>query len=983
MSTVDIITVIDASTLIELVNNGKLSAGTLTQPTKLGSYKDADPFIFMIADGDYVINGQAQSELSISCKVGDTLRWTIANPSAGLTYNCMYYQFSSSDSLIFNYITSPQPHATLSNFYYSTSEQPSTALKTSFTCSPWEASVTAIPSEKLQYNWAFQIIDNLSGLALAYFVWDPFIQIQQDPPTPQNVVEVQLSNHTGIDASDLFVFIQSQSQIYQLQQNIAQAVVAPPLGAAPSAALSSLPKNTNGDYYFYLSSTQDLTAGRIYISDSNQAVNIKAGGAIAGPSPNASFNFDFIELTLTASAQTINLDTSEIDQFGMPICLQVLPQDPDFPSGTGIVLHDTRAQILAAFSTMTQAPAFASYAQCIQNKAANPPTTPHTVHRLLSPQNVLADTMQSTQLTGSISAAQGTSGSYSATFTATSGIGQVAAGWVVVGAGVAGGASVKACSASSITLQNAHAPFTNLSSATLSFYPASNCGLQQVFDEAIFSLFNYYAAGADKPNTLYLVGNGTTSGMEIYSGQVIDDYQLPAGMTDINGNTGTQYTVFQFVGTGLCYNGADATLQPSTQQAGATYQIFYPYFSTNCTYLPNTTILAPPPPCWWKPGYGATMNPPAGDLNLVASASQMVFACNGVFADQIYQQFAYANTTTPLQDPSALANLANQLVTWLNRGIAPATCSSSNLHMRIGYFAATDIAPLDPANVQKHTASDLTPILFGATTSFNLTPPTGTIIDVPSIAGKLSWGTNDSDSVHFALAYCTSGNYWYPVFTGLTAATGDTIPQNSNQSLALQLKNQNQGQSSGNLIPAKGQPTQIQINWSTAVGLGSVTGTLSFNCSSQLSNHYATLHLLSPYGQANNPYNAGDLGPATNLTNNLKAGMQMTSLAAFSQPMSVYYVDSTQIILYSPIPLSPFNTGILSFGEFYPMCNGYPKGSWNAYAYFFHQAGGACIDGRGYAFPFDDNGGYSSDLNVNFGSTNPKAVISMNLLAWE
>ncbi|MEM9024592.1 MAG: hypothetical protein AAGB22_12675, partial [Bacteroidota bacterium] len=165
---------------------------------------------------------------------------------------------------------------------------------------------------------------------------------------------------------------------------------------------------------------------------------------------------------------------------------------------------------------------------------------------------------------------------------------------------------------------------------------------------------------------------------------------------------------------------------------------------------------------------------------------------------------------------------------------------------------------------------------------------------------------------------------------------------------------------------------QLTANWANAIDIHHTKATFAFGYGPYLSDHYATVELLDPNDPAQPITFTDDVG--TDNTN-LVAGMKMTTTSQFSQPMSLYYSGddgSKTVVIQSPIPLQPFNAGLLNFGRFYPMQEGTPEGSWNAYAYYFHNGVNGqdvpTIDGRGYAFPFDDNGGYSSDLDVDFQS---------------
>ncbi|HEX7641373.1 MAG TPA: AidA/PixA family protein [Burkholderiaceae bacterium] len=171
-STADIVCVIDANTIMQAVAAGKLAAGTATAPTSLGSWKESDQYIFMIADGSYVSNDQGKSELTLDCSVGDQVRWSITNPSADFTYNCLLYNFVPNKTGI---ISPPQPVTKTVTTYCNTPGNPTVPAASTMTMTVWTANVESVGS--VQYSWAFMIVDNATGETVGYFFWDPFIKV--------------------------------------------------------------------------------------------------------------------------------------------------------------------------------------------------------------------------------------------------------------------------------------------------------------------------------------------------------------------------------------------------------------------------------------------------------------------------------------------------------------------------------------------------------------------------------------------------------------------------------------------------------------------------------------------------------------------------------------------------------------------------------------------------------------------------------------
>lgn len=784
-------------------------------------------------------------------------------------------------------------------------------------------------------------------------------------------IKVSITNNSQIADTELFIFLQSQTQIYQISAStqIASIATLPSSTSgkamtsdAPSISLNQLKKA--GVYTFYIDQSANLKSGRMYFSDSQAAVQIVSTNGVLdtinGPSPTAPLIFDFVELTIKGNTE-VNLDTTQIDQFGIPITVQVSPSDANFTNGTGIVAGTKRSTVISNFQTLCTNAAFAPYSDCVQPIPAK--GTIAASHRMIGPQHLIDNLIVPNQLTGDITKAATASGTNTATFTLSNikqSFGTVT-GWIASGPGVPPGATVKSVAGTTeVTLESSIAAFDNLSGAAVWFYKKPTASIINSMDDAIYQMFKYY-----QTQTLYMVANGTKSGMEIYSGQVITDFTLPAGLKDINGSTTTKYTVFEFTGTGYRYDDASNALTAVPGlAAGQTnvYQVFYPYFSTNCEASPNSNALTaqgpPAPPAWFNAGWGANIpststSGPLGDINIVSPATQMALGCAGAFADSAYQQYAYLHSASnQLQDNTILGNIENQLVTMLNRGISPDTGSgNNNLQLRLGFITSNGLNPIDQSKLTPYVAtSPVAPIPnpnAGATTAFKLSNTSATGIPIQTIKGNLYLGgtlaqtfTIDATGTAVFVKSGTPANY----ATGYTYVAATSM---------------------------------LTINWYNAVGISGVTAEISFSSGPRLGERYATLNLIDPNKPKVTVPFTGDLG--TDSTDIVK-GMQMTTTSEFSQPMEVYYVDAdgSNIILHSPMPFQPFNAGILLFSNFYPMTGTTPDGAWNTYAYYFHNGNAGqnipTIDGRGYAFPFDDNGGYSSDLDVTMTASSAVAI---------
>lgn len=739
-----------------------------------------------------------------------------------------------------------------------------------------------------------------------------------------NYFEVSIVNNThannngsgsdnGVSNDDLYISLVSQTQAYNFTQytnSAAQTVYVATVDTPSGSSVASIPvsqlqngiDNTLGFYvHVYDTAPIAFTGGRIYFSTQQDAVPY-AGGLPGGIAPDASFAFDFVEFTVDAATNQLNLDTTQVDQFGMPIYLQVSPVVPDFADGTGIIQTQTRAGVISAFQSCTKDGTFAAYGGAVV-------TTPP---RLLAPQHVIDGN------------------------------------------------------------------------------PGGTTALQQTFDAALYNLFNYYYSGTGGgSNTLYLTGNGS-NGAEIFSGQVIANFSCQ----DMNDNTGT-YTVFQFTGSGYYYNGADATLTAVSSGGGATYQIFYPYFANNTTNSSNASLSSgSDAPYWFGQFSGTNVK-----YNLpLTSAGRMAFGASGVFADNVSQQAYYqAQNSLPGNfDPVMLGNLENQLVTMLNRGISPDAGGTTNMHLRTGSNTANDLIYADLLQAQNGATGkiDCPQIPSSAITSCQASSilsaaevPAGNTVLWNQVSGTIYMTPSGSKTTYSQTFAADPNDITQPFTLGAPTASAP----NALQSVTYD-------------NVTNGVPTSIYFNWESAVDLDTATIKAEFSIEyapATTEAHYATLHLFSPYGKTQLTFQSGNLGPTSNFSTNLvgatngipESGMTVTGIG-LSNPTYVYQASTTNpdaITIYSPQALSPINTNILAFSNFYPTdAQGDPVGAWNAYAAFFHTGlnGSAAptVDGKGYAFAFDDNGGYSSDITVQLPATtadsNPVTTLSLTLLPW-
>ncbi len=92
------------------------------------------------------------------------------------------------------------------------------------------------------------------------------------------------------------------------------------------------------------------------------------------------------------------------------------------------------------------------------------------------------------------------------------------------------------------------------------------------------------------------------------------------------------------------------------------------------------------------------------------------------------------------------------------------------------------------------------------------------------------------------------------------------------------------------------------------------------------------------------------------------ANIPMTASIPAGAPVGSFSVSSPQAIL-------PTTPDLLTFSQFYPA-----GGTWSAFADFLHDPA-VTIGGRAYALPFDDQGGFSSDLNAATSVASPASVL--------
>ncbi len=458
----------------------------------------------------------------------------------------------------------------------------------------------------------------------------------------------QNSTSSGLRNDELYLFLTQET--INTAWNIAPATgiatpISPPGTLAPSFTLADL---VTAGGSIQVDSSVQIPSARIYISSSPTAVGL-AGAAISGPTAGiADFFYDFVEFALTgttagAAPNKLNIDTTQVDQLGIPITLQVTPNDPNFSAGSGIVATLDRQTLISNFLAMAVGP-LAPFADCVFPQGSDASTP----YRLLNPSDVIGSQLGATALEGSI-ATSGTPGAWQATFTITGPAagspptpptnGSLSVGMPVSGPLIPAGTTVGRLpgwpTGSTVVMSSTAAtnPFTASSGTVQLFFitpPAT--ALATYFDQALDDFFTWCM---QNPNTLLVEQNN--GGDHTYTGNVV---QI-SGITDINGNSNT-YTVLQFTGG-----------------SSEVYNLYYPFFSTNASAGKTTPFgtAVPPPPQWWAPAQG---------LMYYAPPSLMVFGASGVFADNTQQQpFMPSGSSS-----TVLGAIENVIVTALARGYA-------------------------------------------------------------------------------------------------------------------------------------------------------------------------------------------------------------------------------------------------------------------------------------------------------------------------
>lgn len=168
---IDILVVIDAETLATT-----LPGGTPEAPHDLGWGGQSDVYVFMLAKRSVATGGEASSELTVQADSGDTVRWSVTSPDAGLNYSLILHDFRATSNA--QAISTPvMIDISFNDYQPADVTQPNGARK----AVPrqdyvWTAQLTT-PGVTVRYNWDFSIIDR-DNKVLGCYRWDPYITIK-------------------------------------------------------------------------------------------------------------------------------------------------------------------------------------------------------------------------------------------------------------------------------------------------------------------------------------------------------------------------------------------------------------------------------------------------------------------------------------------------------------------------------------------------------------------------------------------------------------------------------------------------------------------------------------------------------------------------------------------------------------------------------------------------------------------------------------
>lgn len=473
-----------------------------------------------------------------------------------------------------------------------------------------------------------------------------------------------------------------------------------------------------GDHTYVINLPQELgglnyglQSARMYffMSDSSSnvpslTVNGDAVGSVNGPIPGNNY-FDYIEFSLNAPNNPIgnlNIDTTNVDQFGVPIRVLLDSSDSgNVPGGVGIDVP--RDQIISQYTEFTSTPDD-PYRSLLDTN-----TGTYGSYRIENPTGALSNSETAGSMVLVQTVLQQDIGDETPQFLVYSGQGfpdpnatpfviQIAEEQMLVtgSAPVTGGVNWTVQRGYNSTTKSSHNtgaiisqanPVVTLTQTTLTVgssigYPNPNDGHFNVrVDGEIMTVTGYLNGNPTNLNgtTTWTVLRGqfgsvaathnqnagiyydsvTESAFNSYYNQAIDDlftkYQngdLLYVQSSADGTTTTYQGSLQQVNGAYVMQFVDSA-NPTT---GTQYNVYYPFMNANRYYWAGYTPALTP---------GDAPPHTAGANYSALSPSEMVFACNGVFADNKFRLAEYPSD----DEQKVLADLENQMVSALNRGV--------------------------------------------------------------------------------------------------------------------------------------------------------------------------------------------------------------------------------------------------------------------------------------------------------------------------
>lgn len=174
MQTVNVLIAVDSDKLANQVGDGKLSAGTMQNPTALGSWQQSDVFISMIAQNSFATNDKGGSELTIKANSGAVVQWSITTFDSNINHTTYLYDGNFNPSTAINDIDYDGMNVIN---YYPSENNPTGPLNKVNNYQFLTSGRLLTPGASIQYTLSFALIDNATGNPIGYFSWDPFIQV--------------------------------------------------------------------------------------------------------------------------------------------------------------------------------------------------------------------------------------------------------------------------------------------------------------------------------------------------------------------------------------------------------------------------------------------------------------------------------------------------------------------------------------------------------------------------------------------------------------------------------------------------------------------------------------------------------------------------------------------------------------------------------------------------------------------------------------